>query len=99
MKEQEQAQAHFPFGLTPEDRLNLQMLVVDEDNAEAGTMLNKYGIPLAEGVSPLDTCKQWFRLIQGAEQHHCQNILDLHSQGKSIGGMQALATSIRKEAP
>jgi len=100
MKEQENQPGlpSLPASLRPEDRLVLEMLVVDEDDVEAQSMLSQYEVETPEGVSPLSTCQQWLRSLKNTERHHCQNILDLHSQGKSIGGMQALATSIREEA-
>ena len=97
MKEQQQVQHQFPLGLTQEDRLFLQMLVIDGDTSEAKAMANGYGVVVPEGGSVLETCGQWLKSIQDAEKHHCQNILDLHSQGKSIGGMQAQVVSVGKE--
>jgi len=99
MSEQEPCdQLCFPLGLSEQDRLILEMLVVDGDGAEAQEILGKYKVEVPEGENPLAICQRWRGLLINAEKYHCQNILDLHSQGKSIGGMQALATSIRKEA-
>jgi len=91
MKEQENQQGlpSLPTSLKPEDRLILEMLVIDEDGEEAQLMLSQYEVEIPEDASPLSTCQQWLRSVRDAEKHHCQNILDLHSQGKSIGGMQA----------
>lgn len=87
-----------PASLDKQDRLFLEMLVVDNDMEEAMRLVGKYGIKIPEGVGPVSLCRGWLKGLRKAEKHHCQNILDLHSQGKSMGGMQALATSTRKEA-
>jgi len=72
-----------PAKLKPQDRLFLEMLVIiDGDGVEAQIILNKYGVVVPEGVSPLELCQQWFRSIKDAEKRGCQNILDLRSQGK-----------------
>lgn len=97
MKEQkQQTQFQFPFSLPEQDRLFLEMLVVDEDGVEAQAMLDKYGVEVSQGGSPLHVCQQWFRSIKDAEKHHCQNVIDLHSQGKSIAGMQTSVVHERK---
>lgn len=89
---------NLPASLDKQDRLFLEMSVVDNDMEEARRLVEKYGIKIPEGIGPVGLCREWLKGIREAERHHCQNILDLHSQGKSIGGMQALATSTRKEA-
>jgi len=54
MKEQEQSIVRqFPLALKPQDRLFLEMLVVDEDSAEAQTFLIEHGITIAEKDDPL----------------------------------------------
>ncbi|MFH1601650.1 MAG: hypothetical protein ABIB61_01700 [Candidatus Shapirobacteria bacterium] len=99
MSEREQdVLANYPASLEEEDRLFLQMTVQDDDLDEAVRLVDKYGLEVGEDTTPLGLCQKWLRDLRGSEKHHCQNILDLHSQGKSIGGMQALATSVRKEA-
>ena len=93
MREQEQNIVKlFPVNLKPEDRLLLEMAVADGDIEEASRLIKDYEIEISDGFTPLDLCQNWFAGIKRAEKHHCQNVLDLHSQGKSIGGMQALAT-------
>jgi len=97
MKEQE-INIQFPVKLDTEDRLFLEMAVVDDDVEEASRLVGAYGIEIPDGSNPLGLCRNWIAGIKKAEKRHCQNVIDLHSQGKSIGGMQALATSTRKEA-
>lgn len=82
-----------PAKLEPQDRLFLEMAVTDEDTEEASRLVGKYNVEISNGSTPLGQCWTWLAAIKKAEKHHCQNIIDLHSQGKSIGGMQALATS------
>lgn len=86
----------FPARLEPQDRLFLEMAVTDEDTEEAHRLVGKYGLEIVDSSTPLDLCQEWVKKLKKAEKHHCQNVIDLHSQGKSIGGMQTLATS-RKE--
>jgi len=97
MKEQEISR-QFPVKLNAQDRLFLEMAVVDDDMEEASRLVGAYGIEISDGLNPLGLCRDWIAGIKKAEKHHCQNVIDLQSQGKSIGGMQALATSTRKEA-
>jgi len=89
---------NFPASLDKKDRLFLEMSVVDNDIEEARRLVEKYGIKIPEGVGPISLCGVWLKGLREAEKHHCQNVIDLHSQGKSIGGMQVLATSTGKEA-
>jgi len=46
-----------PGLLKPEDRLMLEILVVDEDSDEAQSMLGQYEVEIPEGVSPLSACQ------------------------------------------
>ena len=87
----------FPAGLKPQDRLSLEMAVADTDIEEASRLIKDYGVGIPNDSTPMGLCQDWFARIKRAEKHHCQNIIDLHSQGVSIGGMQALATSAKKE--
>ena len=90
MKEQEQSIIKLlPASLKPQDRLFLEMAVADDDTEEAGRLVGDYGIEIPEGFTPLGLCQSWLAGLRKAEMHHCQNIIDLHSQGKSIAGMQA----------
>lgn len=98
MKEAEQnIVKQFPAGLKPQDRLFLEIAVADDDVEEASRLVEGYGVEIPNGSTPLSLCQDWIAGIKKAEKHHCQNVIDLHSQGKSIGGMQALATSTKKE--
>jgi len=98
MKEQEQGIViQFPLGLKPQDRYFLEMAVADGDIEEAIRLVGEYGVETPNGSTPLSLCRDWIAGIKKAEKHHCQNVIDLHSQSISIGGMQALATSTKKE--
>ncbi len=69
MKEQEQSIVRqFPLGLKPQDRLFLEMAVVDEDPAEAQAFLTEHGITITKQEDPLRICKGWFREIRKGER-------------------------------
>ena len=87
----------FPARLEPQDRLFLQMAVADGDAEEANRLVEEYGIEILNGFTPLSLCQEWLRDLKKAEQHHCQNVVDLHSQGVSMGRMQAAGGFIKKE--
>jgi hypothetical protein len=90
MKEQEQGIVKpFPTALKPHDRLFLEMAVADDDMEEASRLIKNYGVEMPDGSTPLSLCQDWLAGIKKAEKHHCQNVIDLHSQGKSIAGMEA----------
>lgn len=90
MKEQEQSVVKpFPASLKPQDRLLLEMAVADDDVEEASRLIGDYGIEITDDSAPLGLCQHWLAGLKKAEKHHCQNIIDLNSQGKSIAGMQA----------
>ena len=98
MKEAEQnIVKQFPTRLKPHDRLFLEMAVADGDVEEASRLVKDYGVEISNDFTLLGLCQDWLAGIKKAERLGCQNVIDLYSQGKSIGGMQALATSIRKE--
>lgn len=78
----------FPARLEPQDRLFLQMAVADGDVEEASRLVEEYGIEILNGFTPLSLCKEWLKDLKKSEQHLCQNLIDLHSQGKSMGGGQ-----------
>jgi len=90
MKEQEQVIARLlPAGLKSQDRLFLEMAVADDDTEEAGRLIRDYSIEIPDGFTPLKLCQYWLTELKKAEKRHCQNVIDLQSQGKSIAGMQA----------
>ena len=90
MKEAEQnIVKQFPTGLKPQDRLFLEMAVADGDVEEASRLVKDYDVGISNGSTPISLCQDWFAEIKKAEKHHCQNVIDLQSQGKSIAGMQA----------
>ena len=88
MKEQKQGIVKpLPTSLKPQDRLFLEMAVADDDMEEASRLTKSYGVEMPDGSSPLSLCQDWLAGIEKAEKHHHQNIIDLHSQGKSIADM------------
>ena len=98
MKEQEQDDViKFPFGLKPKDRLFLDMAVSDDDAEEASRLVKEYSVEIPDGLTPISFCKHWLSGLRKAEKNHCENVIDLQSQGKSIGGMQAFAAELKKE--
>jgi hypothetical protein len=64
--------SNLPKALKPEDRLVLEMLVVDEDLAEAQTFLIEHGIAIVGKDDPLGICKGWFREIRRGERGKLQ---------------------------
>ncbi len=57
-----------PAALQPQDRLALEMLVLDEDPQDAREFLEKLGIEIGEGDSPLAICRKWLNRIKRGEQ-------------------------------
>jgi hypothetical protein len=57
-----------PLTLQPQDRLELEMLVLDQDLADAGELLSRHGIEGGEGTDPLAICTEWLKRLQKAEQ-------------------------------
>ena len=96
MKEQEKGIVNqLPTVLKPQDRLFLEMAIADDDMEETRRLTKNYGVDVLSGSSPLSLCQDWLARIKKAEKHHCQNIIDLQSQGISIAGMQTEFTHER----
>jgi len=57
-----------PLALKPEGQLELEMIVLDQDSAEAGEFLAGQGIEIGKGADPLAVCSEWLKLLQKAEQ-------------------------------
>lgn len=73
MKEEEQnIVKEFPARLEPQDRLLLEVLVIDEDTKDALVFLTDHGIDVTEGENPLAVCKGWFSRIKKAERGKLQ---------------------------
>lgn len=69
MKEEERnVVRQFPAGLEPEDRLLLEMLVIDGDKEDAAVFLTGHGIGVTDGEDPLKVCKTWFGEIRKGER-------------------------------
>jgi hypothetical protein len=71
MKSDEDRDGRFPqlpLALEPEDRLELEMLVFDEDPLDAQEFLAEQGIEAGEDADPLIVCKEWLKRIREAEQ-------------------------------
>jgi hypothetical protein len=61
-----------PLALDPEDRLELEMAVLDQDSADARELLSRHGIGGGEGSDPLALCTEWLKRLRETEQqkHH-----------------------------
>ena len=57
-----------PLALTPRARLELEMVVLDEDSLDAQEFLAEQGIEAGEAADPLAICKEWLKRIREAEQ-------------------------------
>lgn len=84
MKETEQdIVREFPVGLKPQDRLLLEMLVIDEDTEDALVFLTDHGIGVTEGENPLKVCKGWFSEIKRGERGKLE--IRFSDQGPTMG--------------
>jgi len=60
-----------PLTIRPEDRLELEMIVLDQDSVEAGEFLTGQGIEFGEAADPLAVCAEWLRrLLQVEHKKH-----------------------------
>lgn len=50
-----------PAALPPRDRLELEMVVLDEDPFDAREFLERLGIETGEGDDALALCKKWLK--------------------------------------
>ncbi|NIN69188.1 MAG: hypothetical protein GTO63_31805 [Anaerolineae bacterium] len=57
-----------PVALKPQDRLELEMVVLDEDPLDARVFLQRLGIETGKGDDPLALCKRWLKRIRGGER-------------------------------
>jgi len=57
-----------PLALKPRARLELEMVVLDEDPLDAQQFLVEQGIEAGEQIDPLVICKEWLKRIREAEQ-------------------------------
>jgi hypothetical protein len=62
----------FAVALKPQDRQELEMLVLDEDPLDAQEFLQRLGIEIGQGDDPLAICKQWLKRIKRGEQGRLQ---------------------------
>ena len=74
MNSDENRQGRFPqlpLTIRPEDRLELEMIVLDQDSVEAGELLTRQGIEVGDGADPLAVCAEWLkRLLQVEHKKH-----------------------------
>ena len=63
---------HLTLALDPEDRLELEMAVLDQDSADARELLSRHGMEGGEGSDPLALCTEWLKRLRETEQqqHH-----------------------------
>jgi hypothetical protein len=57
-----------PLALKPRARLELEMVVLDEDPLDAQEFLAEQGIEAGEVADPVAVCKEWLKRIREAEQ-------------------------------
>ncbi len=57
-----------PAALKPQDRLVLEMLVLDEDPQDAREFLEKLGVEIGEEDDALAICRKWLNRITKGEQ-------------------------------
>ena len=64
--------SHLSLALDPEDRLELEMAVLDQDSADARELLSRHGMEGGEGSDPLALCTEWLKRLREMEQqqHH-----------------------------
>jgi len=57
-----------PAALPPRGRLELEMIVLDEDPLDAQQFLERLGIETGDGDDALALCKKWLKRIKGGER-------------------------------
>jgi hypothetical protein len=57
-----------PVALKPLDRLELEMVVLDEDTLDAREFLQRFGVETSEENDAVLLCKKWLKRIQGGER-------------------------------
>ena len=75
MKSDEDRAGRFPqlpLALEPDGRLELEMIVLDQDSADARELLSRHGIEGGEGSDPLALCTEWLKRLRETEKqkHH-----------------------------
>jgi len=66
--DRDQRITRLPLALQSRARLELEMVVLDEDPLDAQEFLVAQGIDAGEGADPLAHCKQWLKWIREAGQ-------------------------------
>ena len=61
-----------PLALHPEDRLELEIAVLDQDSADARELLSRHGMEGGEGSDPLALCTEWLKRLREMEQQQHQ---------------------------
>ena len=67
-KDRQPGLPNLPVALKPRDRLELEMVVLDEDPQDAREFLDEHGVEIGEGDDPLAVCTKWLRRIEAAER-------------------------------
>jgi hypothetical protein len=67
-KPKEPALPDLPVALRPQDRLELEMVVLDKDPLDAREFLHRLGIEIGDADDPLALCKRWLKRIHGGER-------------------------------
>jgi hypothetical protein len=63
---------NLPAPLKPQDRLELEMLVLDEDAADAQGFLARFGAEILERDEALAICRKWLKKIRAGERGKLQ---------------------------
>jgi hypothetical protein len=63
---------HLPLTIESKARLELEMIVLDQDAEEAGEFLSRHGIGVREDTGSLQTCAEWLKRLELTEhkKHH-----------------------------
>ncbi len=72
---------NFNFNLSPNDRLELEMIVLDKDTISALNFIKKHRISVNETES-LEYCTEWLRKIKKAEEEKLK--IKFSGKGPSI---------------
>lgn len=64
----DQRSPQLPLALQPAARLELEMVVLDEDPRDAREFLAKHGIEADQDCNPVVLCKEWLKRIREAER-------------------------------
>jgi hypothetical protein len=57
-----------PLALKPGARLELEMIVLDQDAVDAAEFLSRHGMEGEQGTDPLALCTEWLKRLQKVER-------------------------------